>query len=424
MRHYITILLTLLVILGSGCSLVTAPAYAYAGDAQDTWPAFFGTANGGADNGYVVFWDQNAAAYQAPRLIANDLLALQWTPQRQGIGWDTKGTWDVSFIENTTNNLQIFESPDDDWQDDAGAWAMLDDDNSEDWLALDAETRQDYVWIDAIVITTPRTFFIDLAAGVPALTLLGIVPAADTTDQFSICLDQMLIGAIHFIGIDNSDAFAKYFNITPAVYVGALDWENTVAGGGETFPQIISGGYNELYAFYTAGNLLSMVPNKIGGPPGTAWNVLEDVESVYVPTGTLTQDYHATWLTFDDTIHVVLVDFIPEGAPTLRYMRRIPNGWTATVTLLTVDSTILGDAETLNWPTITVDTLGNIMIYYILGDITGGGFGDLQSFYLDADLYSGWAVPGNWVRTLNVDGAGDPVKWVVAPDSIVIASDM
>lgn len=416
------IVVALVIMFATGCSGSVGIMPVFAQGSADVWPCFFGTTNGGADNGYMVFYDQAAAAWQTPRLIANDLLQGQWTPQRNGIGWSTAGTWNVSFIENTSNDLEIWESPDAAWQDDAGAWTMTDDDASENWLAVDVETRQNYIWSDAIVGTAPRTFFIDLAAGVPALTLLGIVPAADTTTSYSICLDQMLMGAIHFVGVDDSDGFVKYFNITPAVYAGALNWENDISGA-STFPQIISGGYNELYAFYTGTNILFMTPNKIGGPPGTIWTALEDPEAVYTATA-LDDDYHATWLTYDDTIHVVLVDFVPEGNTTLRYLRRTPNGWSAAIILLTVDSAVLGDHLTLDWPQITVDPYGSIFIYYLFVDLLAGPGGDLRGFHLDLTDYDDFATPATWTGHTNIDGAGTNVTWCVAKDSEPIESDI
>jgi hypothetical protein len=123
MKVYLALLLAFVSILslvvGCGCSLITAPAYGYTNDNRDTWPCFFGTDNGGPDNGYMVFYDQGAAAFDAPRLIANDLLNAQWTPQRNAIGWQTSGTWGVAFIEDTSNDLEYWESPDTDWQDEA-----------------------------------------------------------------------------------------------------------------------------------------------------------------------------------------------------------------------------------------------------------------------------------------------------------------
>jgi hypothetical protein len=90
--------------------------------------------------------------------------------------------------------------------------------------------------------------------------------------------------------------------------------------------------------------------------------------------------------------------------------------------LLTVDSTLIGDNEQLDWPQITCDPFGNLFVYYILYNV-GAGTRDLQGFYLDASVNDAPQV-GNWVQHTNIDGGATAVIWVVAPDSIPISGEM
>jgi len=407
------IILMLCFLTCCGCSAVTTPAFAYPGDNYDTWPCFFGTDNGGPDNGYMVFYDQGATAFDAPRLIANDLLDGQWTPQRQGIGWQTSGTWGVAFVEDTSNDLEYWESPDADWQDEAGAWGLTDDDATEDWEAVDAESRQNYVWLVPYEDTIPNImihdYYIDLAAGAPAITARAGAYVVDNL-RYSMVLDQNLLGLRQLVVV--SVGGIGYRGFGDIAITGA-----TVTIAGE-HPQIITDGEQRLWVFATNGNAL-IEHTSFNQPLDTVW----DAYTIHSAT-ILANNYHVTWLKFDDTIHVVLVDkdIINPNATTLLYMRRTPNGWDAPVTLLTVDSRPAGGNDDIAWPQITVDPYGAIFIYYIFEDVQGAG-GDLRGFYLDAGVYA-TPVVGNWTNHTNIDASGTNVIWCVAPDSIIIGGDM
>ena len=86
---WLILLLAVTSIMGCGCSgnMLVPPAYGFTNDDCHVWPIFYGTDNGGPDNGIIVFWDQNGAAWRAPRTVDTDLLNAQWTPQRNAIGW-------------------------------------------------------------------------------------------------------------------------------------------------------------------------------------------------------------------------------------------------------------------------------------------------------------------------------------------------
>lgn len=417
MKVYMIILLLVLVAM-CGCSLVTAPAYAYLGDNQDVWPAFFGTDNSLKDNGYFVTYDQGASAFDAPLLIAGDLLVLQQTPQRNAVCYETDGTYYVSFVEDT-NDLEIYECPTNNWDVGAGAWGVLDDDVSETWLAVDAETRQNYVWLGLYyepLAGNNILFEIDLAAGVPALTASTITPLFQPADssRYSIVLDQSLVGCVHYVNINS-----RLFHC-PAAPDGIWNTIDTLRTG--DYPQIVTDGEQRLWIFFTTGNILGYTQAS-DDAQGTIWDT---AGTTVFTANTLDDDYHATWLKMDDTIHVVLVDFnLAANSTTLNYLRRTPNGWDAPVVLLTVDSDPLGDLDSLEFPQITVGSLGAIFIYYILNpDWSAGVGGDLQGFYLDAGVYSA-PVVGNWIQHTNIDADVDGrVLWVVAPDSIPISGDM
>lgn len=426
MKYLLILFLIMAFVVGCGCSNspMVPPAYGYVNDAKDVWPALYGVDNGGPDNGYFICYDQNASAWQAPRLIAADLLDSQWTPQRNSIGWQGSdaasppgGIWNCSFIEDTSNDLEIWVSPDTGWQDDAGAWGLLDDDASQDWLAVDVETRQNYVWMGVYRgAPTIEAFYIDLAAAVPAITLTIAIQGNGST-QFSICLDRNLIGYWDIFYTDGANLSVE--STTPT----GRRWKTPVvveAGATGTYPQLIIDNEERMWAFYTGNNSL-FTESEHNIPGEDMW----DLESnpLYAATA-LTSDYHATWLKMDDTIHVALVDANVVANTILVYLRRTPNGWVEQETLLTVDSTIPGDTDLLSWPQITVDTLGNIFIYYIFADDwTVTAAGDLRGFYLDSSNYSN-PVAGSWTSHTNIDQSADLVKWVVAPDSVPISMDM
>jgi len=421
MKTYMALLFTLGVILvmvvGCGCSnVMTAPAYAWPGDAHYTWPVFHGTDNGGPDNGYMTFYNQGTSTWTARKLIAADLLDAQWTPQRQGIGWDTDGVWNVSFVEDTSNDLEIWVSQGTQWQDAVGVYLLLDDDAATNYSAVDVETRQNYVWALAYEVATGGLeFYIDLSAGVPIWVDKTHTVTGYDNLHYSIVLDDNLYGGVHEAYIISGTVRYEYAYYLSDILMG-------VVATGTDYPQIIADGEERLWVFATGSNQLSL---------GTSFDVPADVVwnggSIYT-ADTLTDDYHATWYKgADDTIHVTLVDFDSDAFNNtfLIYLRRTPNGWSAPITLLTVDSNQLGDKDTLSWPQITVDPFGAIFIYYIRGDDwTVTDAGDLQGYYLDSGFYADFAVPGNWVQHTNIDGEADLVEWCVAPDSIIPNGDM
>ena len=106
--------------LANGAGMFETAAFATVTDEMDVLPCLFWTRSVEpvADNAYVVFYDQDTNSFQTPRLIAADMAAGQWTPQRNGIGWDTDGKYNLSFVEVTTADLEIWISPDDKYQDD------------------------------------------------------------------------------------------------------------------------------------------------------------------------------------------------------------------------------------------------------------------------------------------------------------------
>jgi hypothetical protein len=409
-------------VVGCGCSNspMVPPAYGYVNDAKDVWPALYGVDNGGPDNGYFICYDQNASAWQAPRLIAADLLDSQWTPQRNSIGWQGSdaasppgGIWNCSFIEDTSNDLEIWVSPDTGWQDDAGAWGLLDDDASQDWLAVDVETRQNYVWLGAYrAAPTIDQLYVDLAAGVPAITGISNIQGNGGL-QFSLCIEKSLIGYWDVVYNDGVNIDTE--SITP----GGSRWKVpvTIIASGE-YPQLIIDNEERMWTFLTDTNVLRCF-SQMNIPGEDFWDI--ETSSLYTATA-LSSDYHATWLKMDDTIHVALVDANVFGNTLLVYLRRTPNGWVEQETLLTVDT--LNTDDLLTWPQITVDTLGNIFIYYIFADDwTVTAAGDLRGFYLDAANYSN-PIAASWTAHTNIDQSADLVEWVVAPDSIPISADM
>ena len=190
MRYFFALLIILTFVVGCGCanSPMVFPAFGFEGDTADVWPIFLITDNfPTGDNGYMVFYDQETDAWKAPRLMAANLAMSQLTPQRNSIGWrgskddagNPGGVWNVSYIENVTLDLIMMESPDDAWQDDAGAWGLLDNDASSNWLAVDVETRQNYVWAGLYYepIAGANTLYgIDLSAAVPGWVAGGTNP--------------------------------------------------------------------------------------------------------------------------------------------------------------------------------------------------------------------------------------------------------
>ena len=402
--------------------LLTFPAMAYVGDNCDVFPIFYGTDNGGADNGYIVFRDQTGA-WDAPVLVAADLLQGQCTPQRNAIGWRgprqgifAGGKWYVTFIEDT-NDLEIWASGDDGWQDDAGVWTLVAEDTNYDWLAVDVESRQGFVHGMLAAQDVPLGFYgcyIDLRVAVPAWTTYAGGPINDSS--FSIVMNQQ---AFPYDVVVWRDAVDQTINIGHGGYNGFRSVDSGATGD---YPQIVCDGSDWNWAFYTVANALNVVTYPLVITAPFAYTTTVGFGTIYAATG-LTQDYHATWLKMDDTIHVVLVDFNPAGNTLLVYIRHTPNELEAPMTVVTVDSSPeVFDA--LSWPQITVDTLGNIVIYYIFTDNWTGGFaGDLRCEYLDAGLYADYAIPASWASYNNVDQSGDDVKWCVAPDYIPIAGD-
>lgn len=401
------------------CFLVV-PSGAWPGDAHYTWPVFWGTDNGGPDNGYMTFYNQGASAFTARKLIANDLLNAQWTPQRQGIGWDTNGRWTVSFIADTgaappfTNTLEIWGSQGTQWIDAGGAYLRLDGNNSGDWLAVDVETRQDYVWAMCRTTANYACYNIDLSGGVPAWVFNYTNALSGPTNNYSIVLDDNLCGSVHQAFIYNNGL----------AYVEVVIDESTSSGididPDNAHPQIIVDGEERLWIFVTENNGLFKWTRPSTPANGAWWG---DSTAVHA-ANTLANDYHVTWYKATDDIHVVLVDYDDDilNNTHLIYLRRTPNGWSAPVTLLTVDSGPFGDEENMTFPQITCDPWGALMIYYIYEDVVVPG--DLQAFYLDSGFYADFDVPANWVRHTDIDGDTDSVLWCVAPDSIIISGDM
>lgn len=409
MRYLLVLFLVMTFVAGCGCSNILSPP-AYAQDEKDVWPIFYGTDNGGPDNGIIVFYDQLAAAWQAPRTVDTDLLDGQWTPQRNAVGWGAGGVWNVSFIEDTGDDLELWESPDAGWQDDAGAWAMLDGDASQTWGAVDAESRQGHVWLEVYEIATPiiQDWYIDLAAGVPALTSYGPAVATDN-NRYSMVLDRNLYGSRNTAYIATNINYISFGDIAGVIDIIISDGDH---------PQIIVDGEQRLWCFYTYGNEL-YTATSFDQPFDTMWGAA----TLYTATG-LDDDYHATWLKLDDTIHVVLVDYNEgeENQTHLIYLRRTPNGWTAPVTLLTVNS--MEGANNLSWPQICCDQFGNLFISYLHHIFENPV--DLQGFYLDKSDYTDYATVGvgGWIQHLNIDQSATEVVWAIMPDSAPITMSM
>ena len=420
MRYLLILFLILAFVVGCGCSNnpMVPPAYGYFGDAKDVWPALYGTANGAVDNGIFITYDQNTAAWSAPNTVDTDLLPLQWTPQRNSIGWTTAGRYNASFIEATGNDLEIWErpvgAPGDGWQDDAGAWGLLDSDATYDFLETDVETRQNWVWSMSRSNVSYYVYAINLVAVGPTLTFVLINTLTDPS-YYSIVLDNNLYGVVHQAFVYDGGLRYHGYIIDEATSTGeAIDADNT-------YPQIIVDGEERLWIFTTQNNTL-LKWTKPATPISGTWG--GNVTVVYTAV-ILTDDYHATWMAMDDTIHVVLVDedSVNPNATHLVYMRRTANGWVEQEILLTVDSQVMGDDDHLAWPQITVDKLGNIFVYYIFLDTFIAAGGDLQGWYLDSAVY-GNPIAASWVQHVNIDQSADLVKWVVAPDSIPISADM
>ena len=411
-----TKLLLIIILLVAAClpscswdnGLVT-PAYGYADDAKDIWPAFYGVRDGGVDEGWFVAYDQNATAWQAPRMVDNNLLINQWVPQRNAVGWTTSGKYNVAFIESG-NGLELWESPDDNWQDDAGAWTMTDDDTSQEWVAVDSDSYQNYTYL-----ATLDTANSDIYAGYVNLNV-GTIDfmdydmdgnldfAQDADDNhYSIVLPRTLFGLYNIL-------FREAGNITHTC-LGSTFNETILAIA--DYPQILDNGDN-LWSFFTAANEL-FLQTAIHDPENETW-----VSSAAVYSATvLTSAYHASWMAADDTLWVAVVDHDPvnPNGTELRVTKRTSNNWQGSVLLLTVDSTLLGDNEGIISPTCTTDTKGNVFVYYILFDQAANG-GDLQGWYLDSQLADAWDVPGNWTNYVDLDDSEDLVLWVVAPDRI------
>lgn len=392
--------------------LLPQPASSWPNSAKDIWPAMFWTTANGADNLYVVFWSQAGTAWRAPRLICADMLTAQWTPQRQGIGYRTSGRYGVALIENVSNDLEYYESTDNQWTDDlVGAWTLTDDDASQDWLAVDCESRQNYVWgATAFAGISPAFLYIDLSAGVPTWTPVATTVLAIDNIHYSIVLDEHIQGYLNMVLI--ATGTVRYAFPHPAPPNANVPYYDTTQIG--DYPQILGHFGDSL--FYTYDNALYFIPNLL------YW-ALANVETVYT-AATLTNDYHATWLARDDTVHCVVVDLdvANPNATTLNYIRRTPNGFDAPIVLLTVDSRMLGDHLEIHWPTITCDPFGAIFIFYILWDsiaLTG----DLQGFYLDSLNYSN-PVVGSWVQHLDIDDSADVILGVVTLDNMPVCCDM
>lgn len=407
MRYLILLLLVGALVYGCGCSNITSPAFG-AGGNQDKFPIFYGTdAGGGADNGYMVFCNTATPAWKVPRLIANDLLDGQMSEQRSCIGNDGKGTWNETHIDSG-NDLNIYESPDDHWLDDAGAWTLVDDDAGADYTSCDVETRQNYMWIKS-TITGPFGFinYIDLSIGIPAITpgpYVNVLPFDN--EHYSIVLDNYNWGVIHYV---YQSAGGNYmYDVTGPVSAFAIYTGFAFTGD---YPQIlnVSNGA-QLYISSTAGNIL------YGFHSDTTYPQSQDSEIIYIATA-LTSAYHATWRYVDDTIHVALVDY-NNAAPDstyLIYLRRTSNGWSAPITLLAVDSRMMFDNDNLIWPNITTDVFGNILISYIFESTTGAG-GDLEAYYLPASLYDDFDNLANWTSFTDIDAGVTPVIWAIMED--------
>lgn len=400
-----------IITLAMALSLAILPAFA--DSSADIWPIFYTTDNGGPDNGYAAFYDQNASAWQQ-RLIDNDLTDSQWSPQRNAIGWDTAGKWNVTFVGDAGTDLQLWESPDDAWLDDAGAWAMTDNDVSLIFLNVDSEVRQNMIF-SVVYDNTILAFFIDLAAGVPAWTALNADSVASGVNQFSVVLDRNLMGTMHIAyadGAGNVDYAGAFYSSTWA------DKSNAIVSA--AYPQVIVDNEQRVWIFATFFNNF-LGSHSFDSPADATW--LIDVPIIYAANA-LSAAHHSTWRVIDDTAHCVLVDFddLAPNSTFLIYLRRTPNGWTAPTTLLTVDSDGGGDNDSIVYPQICNATDGSLFVSYILeGDVGLGG--DLQGFYLDAEDYDNYTTvgAGGWILHTNIDGSGDAILEAVMPDYIPIS---
>jgi len=338
--------------------------------------------------------------------------------QRNSVGWRTNGRGSVIFIEDTSNDLEIWESPDTDWQDEAGVWTLTDDETGNNYDSVDVEPRQHYIWAIAKIAAAGNqlvTLYIDLAAGVPAWA--GLTTPVWTVDNihFSLVLDKNLLGVCHIAYVASGNIEYRY-SLPTDIY-----GTNIIVNAGD-YPQIICDGEQRLWCFYTGSNNL-WAETAFDEPPHTTTWMPDGAAQIYTGTG-LVSSYHATWLAMDDTIHVILVDtdVLNPNNTRLRYLRRTSNGWDAAVTLLTVDGQVVGDNDGIAWPQICVDRIGNIFVSYILEDVQGTG-GDLRGFYLDAGVYSN-PVVGNWSAHTNIDGSADTIIWAIMPDYIPVTAEI
>jgi hypothetical protein len=409
----LTIALMLTGLLAMGCSNITEPAYGAVGDVLK-WAGFYGKEYLEAtDSGYFVAQDAVTKLFHN-RLIATDLLKGQMLPQRDSNGYDADGKYNVTYAD-VDNDLNIYESPDTGWHDDAGAWALTDDDTTDTWVAVDVESRQGFIWaavlkIDIMFNDILTPFYLDLTNVAPAWTVWNTNIACDNA-HYSIVLDDNLVGINHWVFMLSN---IYYVNANPNI---------TVTGGVEIttlgdYPKIIVDGEERFWVFHTdISNLICKTSFDDPNDP-----VFNPVDLIYTGTS-LTDYYDAVWLATDDTIHVVLVDFNIAGDTYLIYLRRTPNGWSDPVILRTVDST-LTDKDSMVWPNISVDPMRGIFIYYIfIDDYTttiphaadpGGDLCGLE--LLPEDYHDDYDDPGNWIPYNDIDNSEDQITWVLAID--------
>jgi len=384
-------------------------------DAAYIYPVLFGTDNGGvSDNGYFAAYDQGIPGW-TQRLIANDLLKSQWVPQRNSIGWDRHGKFGAALIEDVSGDLEYWESPDDGWQDAAGAWALTDDDASQNWTGCDINSKHGFIHGAAFAAPALRGFYLDLDAGAPNIVPYLIRNANDA--NFSCMIDRALLKWQSVVLRDDADQSLILSNCYNAGY--QLNDINIVAD----YPLITCDQDNYIWLFYTSINSLyyRSYPSVWDSATPLGEPVAGTLSLIY-SANQLDKNYHATWLPMDNTIHLVLVDMsVAPNATKLIYLRRTPNGWTSPITLLTIDSSPLGDKDWISWPQITVDPYGNIFIHYIFSDDWTISFaGDLRGLYLDSSLYYNYDAPGNWSGHTNIDGGVGDVEWVAASGHVPI----
>ena len=335
-----------------------------------------------ADELRIAFWDTVTEAFITDT-ICTDSLQSQWTNQRCGIAWKSNGQWGVAHIEAVSNDLEYWQNAGTNFIAD-GAWALLDDDASENWLAVDVKTRQNWVQAEMFIAAGLYGGYINLGTGAPAWVTYSSFFADDA--HYSITLDRSLfpwhIGVARDQADQTMNLFEAYNTLSPAT---ASD-DTTRVGD---YPQIITDNFNNIWLFTTSANALKFdvfAPINIFFTQTFASNI----SGLSYAATSLTANYKAAHNPVDDTIHVILVDTIV-NANLLIYMRRTANGWSSPITLATG-----GAGESFSWPQIACDSFNQLMVYYIHDGV-------LKSTKLTTALYSGFATPANWSTPKVID---------------------